>query len=512
LIQQLGPELPTLRCRDWPDYPNRGVMLDISRNKVPTMQSLYSLVDLLANWKVNQLQLYTEHTFAYRRHPLVWAEASPMTGEQVMALDAYCRERFIELVPNQNTFGHMRPWLIHAPYRHLAECSHGCDTRWGRFAEPFSLAPSEPGSLELVRDLLDELLPHFSSRQVNVGGDEPVDLETAQGRSGDLVREHGFGRVYLDFMKKIYQEVKARGRTMQIWGDIIMEHPELVPELPRDLVAMEWGYEAGHPFEAHGALFAASGIPFYVCAGTSSWRTLVGRTDNAVANLRNAAVNGLKHGAVGYLNTDWGDEGHWQPLPVSYLGFAYGAALAWATTANLEMDIPHALDLHAFYDKRGVMGKLAYDLGNIYQSPGVLEHNSSVLFNALQATPEEITAYLGQKEADLAQVTGRLRATLEQIDQVMAALPQAQMARPDGALVQREFAWAADMLKHSCWRALWAIGRAQGIEDAALKAQLADRAQSLAEEFDSIWHARNRPGGFQNSYARLQIMRSHYLA
>ena len=55
-----------MKITDWPDYPQRGVMLDISRDKVPSMETLYQLIDLLASWKINQLQLYTEHTFAYR--------------------------------------------------------------------------------------------------------------------------------------------------------------------------------------------------------------------------------------------------------------------------------------------------------------------------------------------------------------------------------------------------------------------------------------------------------------
>ena len=157
LLEQAGSELPTLRCRDWPDFPQRGVMLDISRNKVPTMDTLYDLVDMLASWKINQLQLYTEHTFAYRRHPLVWQDASPMTAEEIIALDAYCRDRGIELVPNQNTFGHMHHWLKHATYTHLAEKADGAQTPWGFYnPEPFSLSPAVPGSLDLVRDLLND--------------------------------------------------------------------------------------------------------------------------------------------------------------------------------------------------------------------------------------------------------------------------------------------------------------------------------------------------------------------
>ncbi|GAH23368.1 unnamed protein product, partial [marine sediment metagenome] len=105
--------IPCLEIKDFPDFPHRGVMLDISRNKVPKMETLYALIDLLSKLKINQFQLYTEHTFAYQGHEQVWKDASPLTGEEVLALDDFCRKRFIELVPNQNSFGHLHRWLKH---------------------------------------------------------------------------------------------------------------------------------------------------------------------------------------------------------------------------------------------------------------------------------------------------------------------------------------------------------------------------------------------------------------
>ena len=94
-------------------------------------------------------------------------------------------------------------------------------------------------------------------------------------------------------------------------------------------------------------------MPFYVCPGTSTWCSLAGRTDNALGNLLNAAENGIKHGAIGYLNTDWGDRGHWQAPPVSYLGFAAGAAFSWALEANRAMDVPAVVSRFAFDDPTG---------------------------------------------------------------------------------------------------------------------------------------------------------------
>lgn len=496
-----GRILPTLRIHDWPDFPNRGVMLDISRDKVPTMESLTTLIDLLASWKINQFQLYTEHTFAYRQHPVVWADASPITGEEILALDAYCRERFIELVPNQNSFGHMRRWLVHPEYNHLSECPDGCDTIWGYFDEPFTLAPADPGSFALVRSLFDELLPYFSSSQFNVGCDETIDL--GQGRSAELVKEQGAGRVYLDFLLKIYREVKRHGRTMQFWGDILLNHPELVSELPRDVIALEWGYEAGHDFDQRSAHFAKAGVPFYVCPGTSSWNTITGRTDNAFGNLKNAAEMGLKHGAIGYLITDWGDRGHWQPAPVSYLGFGYGAAVSWCHEANVEMDVTTAVSTHAFSDPSGTMGQLAHDLGNVFEKVGIQSFNGTILFYTLQADEETIRNHLKHEDETIAD---RLDETKTAVDAIIAPLQHAAINQPDADLIKQEFTWAANMLKHACDRILWVFNGNPAEE----KAQLQTAVDNLITEYEQVWNGRNRPGGYRESVERLHKIKELY--
>src|SRR5205807_1152438 len=160
-------------------------------------------------------------------------------------------------------------------YKALAEAPEGFEFPWGGRSEgPFSLCPEDPGSLALLQGLYDELLPHFTSPLFNVGCDETFDL--GAGRSKQACEERGTERVYLDFLLALYREVKARGRTMQFWGDIILHRPDLIPELPKDAIALEWGYEADHPFAKDGAIFRDAGVPFYVCPGTSSWNTIAG--------------------------------------------------------------------------------------------------------------------------------------------------------------------------------------------------------------------------------------------
>lgn len=509
LERQAGPDgaLPCLRIDDAPDFVHRGVLLDVSRDKVPTMETLFAWVDRLADWKINQLQLYVEHTFAYRDHAEVWAAASPLTHDEVAALDAYCRERHVELVPNQNSFGHMERWLVHPRYADLAEVPY-TDAQRASGEDPGyrSLCPIDPRSLALIEGLYDELLPLFSSRQVNVGCDETIDL--GRGRSREAVAARGAGRVYLEFLRGIHAACARHGRTMMFWGDIVLAHPELIGELPRDAVALDWGYEADHPFDAEGARFARAGIRHYVCPGTSSWLSIGGRTDNAVANLRAAAEHGLAHGAVGYLVTDWGDFGHWQPLPVSWLGLAHGAALAWCFEANRDLDVPRALDAHVFLDAAGVMGRLAWDLGNAYRETGLLLKNRSVLA-ALTLFPDRP---LGERPLAALEAEGLERAAAW-IDGVVGRLGSTRMTRADADLVEAEIRNAAALMAHGARIGLARLTAGRGAVEAVApreRAALADDLEAIEAEFRRLWLLRNRPGGLDDSTARMRRLIRRY--
>jgi hypothetical protein len=306
--------------------------------------------------------------------------------------------------------------------------------------------------------------------------------------------------VYLDFLLKIYEEVKARGRTMQFWGDIITHHAELIPELPKDVIALEWGYEADHPFAVTCPQFAASGIPFYVCPGTSSWCTIAGRTDNALGNLRNAAENGLKHGAIGYLITDWGDRGHWQFLPVSYLGFAAGAAYAWTLEANRDRDVAEMVSTHAFDDPTGAMGRVAYDLGNIYRKVGLEVPNSSALFWILQRP-------LGERSERFKVEPAALETTITEIERVIGQLAVARMRAPDAALIAQEYTLAARMLRHACLRGLLAVETHDTTER---RRELDADLRDIVHHYRRLWLARNRPGGLQDSVAHFERARADY--
>ena len=148
LLREHGRRLPYLKIRDWPDFTRRGVMLDISRGRVPQLATLLDLVERLADFKLNELQLYTEHTVADRNYRSVWQSWGALTGEDIRRLDARCRELGIDLVPNQNSFGHLRYFLADPRLKKLAEIPVPYEAETKDFLRrPTTLAPEHPGTL-----------------------------------------------------------------------------------------------------------------------------------------------------------------------------------------------------------------------------------------------------------------------------------------------------------------------------------------------------------------------------
>ena len=275
--------------------------------------------------------------------------------------------------------------MEYPPLKKLAEVAEPWPDEGGAFLRyPSTLAPEHPGTLPFLRGLYDELLPHFRSGRFNVGCDETWDL--GRGQSRQLCEKIGKGRVYLRFLKKIHRELQTRNKRMMFWGDIILRHPELVRELPRDVIALNWGYEAGHPFAREAKTFAAAKISFYVCPGTSTWMTLIGRHDNAFANLRSAATAGHAHGAAGFLITDWGDGGHPQPLAVSVLPYLFGAALAWCGETADEKLLTPVANRDVFRDPTGQTGRAALAMGLAHRKFGFRVPNLTP-FGAVIAAP-----------------------------------------------------------------------------------------------------------------------------
>ncbi|ADD42744.1 glycoside hydrolase family 20 zincin-like fold domain-containing protein [Stackebrandtia nassauensis] len=519
LRAQFPDRLPALSIKDWPDFATRGYMLDVSRGRVPTRDTLERIVGLLELLRVNHFQLYTEHTFAYTAHETVWRDASPMTPDDIRWLDERCTEAGIELAANQNCFGHFEHWLKHDAYRDRAELAEGFELM-GRHRPATTLAPTQDNA-DFALDLVRELVPNFSSRRVNIGCDETWEL--GRGVSKAAADAKGKGRVYLEHLHRLVNPLIADGLDVQFWGDIIANHPELATELPQGATAVAWWYEAPWDpeeqerllwevgdrfldagvdlskklggFAGEAAPFLESSYPLWVAPGTGTWRSLLGRLRTAYGNMLDTVNVGLSGGVEGVLITDWGDGGHPQPPSVTFPPLAYGAALSWCRDANHDLNVPAVLDHFVFPGTN--IGAALEALGHLNDRTGQIAFNSSPLQLALEPNAHHV----GVGDPDPKALAG----VVDDIDALIATVNSGSGAFGDHEIVQNELTAAARQARHGAWRLLRQAG-APAPDTAAMRADLAE----TTELHRRAWLSRARPGGMETWMTTLTALAKTY--
>ncbi|WP_052350607.1 beta-N-acetylhexosaminidase [Paenibacillus gorillae] len=527
LLERSGLVWEHFQLEDEPDFPVRGVMLDIGRNKIPKMDTLFSLIDMLSALKINHLQLYMEgYPFSYSAYSGLFPDATPITAKEYEELDAYAVSRFIDLVPNQNCLGHMGDWLAKPELRELAEHPDGMTPPIPLPFKlpPTTLSPTDERSIELVKTMLDELLPLFSSEYANINMDEPFGLGT--GISKARAEQIGVGKLYMEYADKVIRLVQAHGKKTLMWGDIIAKHPETLPLLPADVTVLDWNYDNYRSFEESARRLQQSGVPYYVCPGTSSWAAITGRTDNMLDNIADAARCGLVFGAGGYIITDWGDSGHWQTLNASYPGFVYGAGASWQAERNIEAveGAEQYISDMILKDSTGIIGKLLFELGRYYR----LENSSldnmtytNYLLNRGWSTQEKLETETNAMMELYKEIGARggpflLDYRYEEMQAWLSSrkqeLEQVRLSLPDADTVVEELKLSVAIIEQgvNLHRYVYRIDLPDDTAEQALVVQLKGQLKQIIREFERLWLLRNREGGLARSTKALYKLLGQY--
>ena len=351
-IRRNGPLLPCLEIEDWPDLLHRGFYQDISRGRVLTMESLKRTVDLLCEYKINEFQLYIEHTYLFRNLSEAWRDEDPLEAEDILELDAYCRERHIELIPSLATFGHMYQILS------TKTCAELCELRDSE-KKPFSytyairrhtINPTHPGALDLVKGMITEYRALFTSRKFNICCDETFDL--CSDRSAEAAAREGAHNLYIRYLAELCRWLLEQGITPLFWGDVLGTVPESFRMLPEGVICLNWGYEPDYPEDEIRNL-AKLGATQYACPGLSTWSHLIPLLEDSFRNIRGMCSYAHRYGAIGLLNTDWGDWGHICDPVFSIPGILYGAAFSW-NAADIGMEeMNEAISFLYYGDRTG---------------------------------------------------------------------------------------------------------------------------------------------------------------
>lgn len=324
---QSGGVLPCVIIRDCPDMPNRGFYHDMTRGRVAHLSELKKLVDKMSLYKLNQLQLYVEHTYLFEDFSEMWRDETPLTADEIMELDDYCAKRHVELVPSLATFGHMYKLLRTSEYEECCELEDriqgfGFNQRMAHH----TVNVSNRKGIETVKKMIAEYMQLFRSKYFNICADETFDL--CKGRSAHMLKDRDVNDIYTDYVRELSEFLIENGRTPMYWGDILWNSPEKIKALPEQNICLNWGYAATQREDETRKIAEANAVQ-YTCPGVGGWNEWMNLFENCYENIKRMCTYAMKYKAVGVLNTDWGDFGHVNQPEFSRPGMIYGAAFSW---------------------------------------------------------------------------------------------------------------------------------------------------------------------------------------
>ncbi len=314
--------LPCLEIRDWPSLRYRCFQDDLTRGPSSTLETLHQHVDLGAGLKMNLLTYYMEYQYAFRKHPRIGPPDGSLQPEALSELVQYAAAQHMDILGNQQSFGHWSWILKHPEYEALRET-------------PDVLCPTNEATYRLLDDMYSEVCPLLTFPMFNVCCDETYGLGT--GPSKALADQIGVGGVYVRHIRRVHDLLREKyHKRMMMWGDIILQHPDKLDQIPKDTVMLTWGYHAADSFEDQILPFTQAGYEFFVCPGISNWSRILPDFGVAVRNIQNFVRDGAQHGALGMLNTEWEDDGE-ALQGYKWHGYAWGAECAWnASTTSID--------------------------------------------------------------------------------------------------------------------------------------------------------------------------------
>ncbi|MFA6721924.1 MAG: family 20 glycosylhydrolase [Bacilli bacterium] len=507
LIEAAPGRVRTLLIEDEPDLKTRGFMIDISRDKVPKVSTVKKIIDIMSDLKMNHLELYVEgFSFGYPSFERYLEDDGYISVEEYRELEEYARDRFVDLVPNQNGFGHMTKWLEKEEFKDLAEMPEGIFL-WGRMRKPSTLNPLDEGSLELIKKLYNDILSISSSKYFNMNFDEPFEL--GKGKSKEECERIGLGNVYIDYVLKAYGEIKKYDKIPLIWGDVLINHPELLRRLPDDMIFVDWGYDANYPFSRNLKKLKELGIKFMAAPGTTSWCSFAGRTQDWWENIANACVYTKIYGGEGILLTDWGDFGHLQFLPVSYPPLVYAAMMSWRVAEGTYLRIRDYLNRRVYRDGKNIMTDAALDLGNYYRYLNEYRSNGTAAFHnfmwAAHAVGEDDPCeYYHQRTASLVLDYDKYLLLDAFLTAKEKEVETASMEAEDAHIIKAEYLQTIAFLRNILVLNI-AYNKNINLKTRMdlLAAVIAGR-ESFLDEQKRLWLERNKSGGLASSISYIE--------
>lgn len=281
------------------DFIVKGFHLDM-RIQVMKPQALKAFVLKLSQSGINTLIMEYEATFPFEKHPLI-ANRYAYTKAEIVDFVKYCSSIGIDVIPLQQSFGHVEYILRNDRYSELRE-----DRKDYSQVNPLE----EEKARALFTDLFKEIATVHPSKYIHIGCDE-TRLLGKGAQSAAKVKKEGIGKLYGDYVAMLCDIVIKMGKIPVLWADMALKHPESLKYLPKSAILVDWNY--GWDFNKFGdhSQLMKSGFEIW---GSPSLRSSpdnynISTWEKHFNNIREFIPQGRLLGYKGMVMTSWSTSG-----------------------------------------------------------------------------------------------------------------------------------------------------------------------------------------------------------
>lgn len=338
---------PYCVVKDAPDFSIRGISYDVTRGRVPTLEGLKKIADFCVYFKINMLKLYFEYSFPFPEFEKIVEPYERLEEEELREYAKYCAERCIELVPYVAVFGHQYRLLQSEQYADLCELVDYKPTKhyWYERMSHHTFDVSNPRSHEMVKGFLDKMADIFPSVYQAPGVDETMDLCKGRNAGKDVVE------LYRSFLGEICEHLEKKDRIALVADDVIMRH-NMVDFKPENVIYCHWDYSR-KPNEERFKILQENKIKYVAMPSVWSYNSVVENLVFSVENITNMLNYAYKYGAMGVVNTVWGDFGHFCEFNCTLYSLALGCGKSWNIKTEATKEFEKEFSVLAFAETEG---------------------------------------------------------------------------------------------------------------------------------------------------------------
>jgi len=339
--------LTSMEILDYPDMEFRAVSDDISRGQVSNLENFKKIISHISRYKMNTYLPYLEDMIEFDKYPSIGKDRGALTKSEIKEIVSFANLHFVEVIPVFQTLGHYENILSLPEFIQYAE-----------YPGAASLCVSEEKVYSFLEDLLKEVFPLFPSRYFHMGADESYDV--GHGKSKELLDKSNIASLHANHYKRVYDICKAHGKEVMMYGDIILDLPEILDQIPKDITIIDWHYRSDFTYPST-TTFNKHGFNYLVSPSVWNFVTTFPTLVNSMPNIYYMIKSGLENNALGIVNSNWGDYGAETLKELILYGYAYSAQCSWSFSKT---------DLHSF------SGKYFNDFFGVENSEGYRIYNT----------------------------------------------------------------------------------------------------------------------------------------